>query len=111
MEPSFNPALEKQAIGRVHRLGQKRKVEIIRLIVKGSVETRINKLLEMKYGAGSADESESEVNDMAIQEMDLIRPVGNVASERVQIISDEFDVLFGNDGIDKTKVKTSKRDD
>jgi len=111
MEPSFNPALEKQAIGRVHRLGQKRKVEIIRLIVKGSVETRIIKLLEIKYGAGSADESESEANDMGIQEMDLIRPVGNVASDRVQIISDEFDVLFGDDGIDKAKVKTSKRDD
>jgi hypothetical protein len=38
MEPSFNPALEAQAIGRCHRLGQKRPVETIRLIAKGSFE-------------------------------------------------------------------------
>jgi SNF2 family DNA or RNA helicase len=41
IEPALNAALEAQAIGRVHRLGQKRQVEIIRLIVKDSIETRI----------------------------------------------------------------------
>jgi SNF2 family DNA or RNA helicase len=41
MEPSFNPALEAQAIGRIHRLGQKRPVEIVRLVVKNSVEERM----------------------------------------------------------------------
>lgn len=41
VEPALNPALEAQAIGRVHRLGQKRQVEIIRLIVDNSIETRI----------------------------------------------------------------------
>lgn len=51
MEPALNPALEAQAIGRVHRLGQKHKVEVLRLIMSDSVETRMLKLSAKKYGA------------------------------------------------------------
>ena len=51
MEPALNPALEAQAIGRVHRLGQVNAVEITRFAVKGSIEERILKLQEMKYGS------------------------------------------------------------
>lgn len=50
MEPCFNPALEAQAVGRVHRLGQKRSVEIIRLLMKDSVDSRISEMLEKKHG-------------------------------------------------------------
>jgi SNF2 family DNA or RNA helicase len=39
MEPCFNPALEAQAIGRVYRLGQKRRVETIRLLMNDSVDS------------------------------------------------------------------------
>lgn len=35
MEPGWNPMLEFQAIDRVHRLGQTKKVEAIRYIVPG----------------------------------------------------------------------------
>ena len=38
MEPQFNPAAEAQAVDRVHRLGQKRDVRIIRFIMNGSFE-------------------------------------------------------------------------
>merc|ERR1712098_623603 len=41
MEPPFNPALYRQAINRVHRLGQKKKVFIHSLIIKYSIEERI----------------------------------------------------------------------
>jgi len=54
MEPCFNPALEAQAIGRVHRLGQKRAVTITHLVMEDSVETRIRTMLEKKYGSASA---------------------------------------------------------
>lgn len=50
MEPCFNPAHEAQAIGRVHRLGQTRPVENVRLIVVDSIETRLQDALEQKYG-------------------------------------------------------------
>ena len=32
MEPSFNAALEKQAIGRVYRMGQTRRVHVVRYV-------------------------------------------------------------------------------
>jgi SNF2 family DNA or RNA helicase len=38
MEPQWNPSIEEQALARVHRLGQTRKVETIRFVVKDSIE-------------------------------------------------------------------------
>merc|ERR1712228_1147967 len=40
MEPQFNPALYRQAINRVYRLGQKKTVHIHTLIMKDSIEER-----------------------------------------------------------------------
>ena len=37
----WNPAVEEQAFGRAHRMGQTKKVYIYRLIVSNSVEERI----------------------------------------------------------------------
>jgi SWI/SNF-related matrix-associated actin-dependent regulator of chromatin subfamily A3 len=34
-EPAWNPAIEQQAVDRVHRLGQTSDVNVIRYIVKG----------------------------------------------------------------------------
>ena len=36
-EPAWNPAIEQQAIDRVHRLGQTSDVEVIRYIAKGTL--------------------------------------------------------------------------
>jgi superfamily II DNA or RNA helicase len=65
MEPCFNPALEAQAVGRVHRLGQKRSVEIIRLLMKDSVDSRIVEMLEKKHGKldGSEANDKADAND------------------------------------------------
>jgi SWI/SNF-related matrix-associated actin-dependent regulator of chromatin subfamily A3 len=38
MEPQWNPMVESQAIARVARLGQKKKVSVIRYIMKGTIE-------------------------------------------------------------------------
>ena len=38
LEPQWNPQVEAQAIGRVIRLGQERPVQIVRYLVKGTVE-------------------------------------------------------------------------
>jgi SNF2 family DNA or RNA helicase len=48
MEPLYNPAAEAQAVDRVHRLGQKRAVEISRFIMRGSFEERILELQRKK---------------------------------------------------------------
>lgn len=38
LEPQWNPSIEKQAIGRVVRLGQEKSITVIRYIVENSVE-------------------------------------------------------------------------
>lgn len=44
----WNPAIEDQAADRVHRYGQKKSVQIIRLITEGTIEERINELQDKK---------------------------------------------------------------
>ncbi|XP_043692129.1 putative SWI/SNF-related matrix-associated actin-dependent regulator of chromatin subfamily A member 3-like 1 [Telopea speciosissima] len=48
MEPWWNPAVEEQAMDRVHRIGQKEDVTIVRLITRNSIEEKILELQERK---------------------------------------------------------------
>ena len=48
MDPWWNPAVENQAIDRVHRMGQKMPVFIYRMITKGTIEERIQSLKSEK---------------------------------------------------------------
>jgi SNF2 family DNA or RNA helicase len=107
MEPCFNPALEVQAVGRVHRLGQTRNVEIIRLIMENSVESRMVQMLDKKYsrGAGSNDSSEETPPVDSEEEEDkkpakpttpsTVAMIGSLKSDKTVVMEDEFDILFG----------------
>ena len=44
----WNPAVEDQAISRAHRMGQKKNVEVFRLVTRGSIEEKIQELQESK---------------------------------------------------------------
>ncbi|MCD8482466.1 MAG: SWF/SNF helicase family protein [Verrucomicrobia bacterium] len=44
LDPWWNPAAEQQAMDRVHRMGQKQRVSVYRLIAKGTIEERIEAL-------------------------------------------------------------------
>ncbi|MEG1287843.1 MAG: SNF2 helicase associated domain-containing protein, partial [Bacilli bacterium] len=48
LDPWWNPAVENQATDRVHRIGQVNKVEVIKLICKGTIEERIIELQKKK---------------------------------------------------------------
>ena len=48
LDPWFNPAVEEQAMDRVHRLGQQHPVVVTRFIVRGTVEERMLQLQESK---------------------------------------------------------------
>ncbi|KDN48028.1 hypothetical protein RSAG8_03044, partial [Rhizoctonia solani AG-8 WAC10335] len=48
MDSWWNPAVEFQAMDRIHRLGQKRPVQAIKLVVEDSIESRIVQLQEKK---------------------------------------------------------------
>ncbi len=40
----WNPAVEEQAIGRAHRMGQEQNVEVYRMITRGTIEEKIQEL-------------------------------------------------------------------
>ncbi|KAF8398205.1 hypothetical protein HHK36_017131 [Tetracentron sinense] len=71
-EPWWNPAVEEQAMDRVHRIGQKDDVKIVRMIARNSIEERILELQERKkklardaFGKRSAkDRREIGVDDL-----------------------------------------------
>jgi non-specific serine/threonine protein kinase len=47
-DPWWNPAVERQAVDRAHRIGQQKKVTAYRLIVKDTIEEKIMKMQEDK---------------------------------------------------------------
>jgi superfamily II DNA/RNA helicase len=53
----WNPAVLEQRIGRVHRMGQKKRVRVINFVTAGSIEERILELLKFKRSvfAGALD--------------------------------------------------------
>ncbi len=48
LDPWWNPAVENQAIDRVHRIGQQRRVFVYRMITEGTIEQRIQQLKQQK---------------------------------------------------------------
>ena len=41
VDPWWNPGVEEQAVERVHRIGQKREVEVVRFVMDRTIETRM----------------------------------------------------------------------
>lgn len=66
----WNPAVEMQAISRAHRLGQTEKVEVYRLITRGTIEEKILELQDSKKNLVTTvlDGNESRAN-MTIEEI------------------------------------------
>jgi len=48
LDPWWNPAVENQAVDRVHRIGQDRRVFVYRMITEGTIEARIQHLKKEK---------------------------------------------------------------
>ncbi|TMW56648.1 hypothetical protein Poli38472_006658 [Pythium oligandrum] len=48
MEPSWNPSIENQAVDRAHRVGQTRRVRVVRFIMKNTIEERVVALQKKK---------------------------------------------------------------
>ena len=48
IDPWWNPAVEEQAVDRVHRIGQDRRVFVYRMITQGTIEERIQQLKKEK---------------------------------------------------------------
>ena len=48
LDPWWNPAVENQAVDRVHRIGQQKRVFVYRMITQGTIEERIQQLKKEK---------------------------------------------------------------
>jgi len=83
MEPQFKPSTERQAIARVRRMGQTRKVNAHRLIAKGTVDEMLVKLVAEKSQIFADYAHQSSVKDASGMAID---PGSTVMKELREII-------------------------
>ncbi|KAI4317988.1 hypothetical protein L6164_025804 [Bauhinia variegata] len=72
MDPWWNPAVEEQAIMRIHRIGQKRTVRVRRFIVKDTVEERMQQVQAKKQRMISGALTDEEVRSARIEELKML---------------------------------------
>ncbi len=82
----WNPAVEDQATDRAHRIGQERPVSVYKLVTAGTLEERIDKLLEAKRGLsekvlGSGERWLTELSDDELAELVSLGDEGEVELE------------------------------
>ena len=80
MEPQFKPSTEKQAIARVRRMGQTRKVNAHRLIAKGTIDEALVLLVEQKKQVFEDYAQHSSVKDASGMAIDA----GSAAMEELR---------------------------
>ena len=77
IDQDFNPHNDKQAQDRAYRIGQKRDVEVVKLITKGSIEEDMLALGQMKLALDEAvagEEAEERVEqEMKVSLMNAVR--------------------------------------
>ncbi|KAJ8640061.1 hypothetical protein MRB53_016755 [Persea americana] len=72
MDPWWNPAVEEQAVMRIHRIGQSKKVSIKRFIIKGTVEERMEAVQARKQRLIAGALTDQEVRSARIEELKLL---------------------------------------
>ncbi|MEQ1503111.1 MAG: DEAD/DEAH box helicase [Myxococcota bacterium] len=78
----WNPAVEDQATDRAHRIGQRRTVLVHKLVCEGTLEERIDALLDEKRElfdvvVGSGERWVTELDDDALLKLVLLSPTGD----------------------------------
>ncbi|KAK1418848.1 hypothetical protein QVD17_27995 [Tagetes erecta] len=72
MDPWWNPAVEEQAIMRIHRIGQKRTVCVRRFIVKDTVEERMQQVQARKQRMIAGALTDEEVRSARLEELKML---------------------------------------
>jgi SNF2 family DNA or RNA helicase len=83
-EPPWNPARLEQRIGRVHRMGQSRPVQVIHLLTSDSIEERVWETLRLKKSlfSGIFDSGASEVSFAALGRKNVLQALKEVFAEQ-----------------------------
>ncbi|KAF5338783.1 hypothetical protein D9758_012087 [Tetrapyrgos nigripes] len=81
----WNPAVEEQAIGRAHRIGQQKKVHVYKLVTAWTIEERIVALQEKKRAIANAALDSDEISEVAkLTKDEIIQLVTTVRRSDVQ---------------------------
>lgn len=72
LDPWWNPAVEEQAVMRIHRIGQTKNVKIKRFIMKGTVEERMELVQARKQRLISGALTDQEVRTARIEELKML---------------------------------------
>ena len=93
-EPQWNPAIEEQAIGRAHRMGQVRRVDVHRLLSEEGVDAHMVEILQVKRAefdeyARRSDLAISTPDAMDITDLDKVREVASNAEQERRILEQE----------------------
>jgi SNF2 family DNA or RNA helicase len=83
----WNPAVEDQATDRAYRIGQRRNVQVHKLITQGTLEERIDALLEEKRAlaeqvVGAGERWVAELDDEALRALVALGDDAVVEDER-----------------------------
>lgn len=83
-EPPWNPARLEQRIGRVHRLGQSRPVQVIHFLTTGSIEERVWETLRLKQSlfSGVFDSLTAEVSFAALGKKSVLQAVKEIFADQ-----------------------------
>ncbi len=104
----WNPAVEDQATDRAHRIGQQRAVQVHKLLTAGTVEEKVDAMLEKKRDlasriVGAGEQWITELGDAALRELFSLASDAVVASDE----ADESDGLGEPGPAPRRRVRTS----
>jgi hypothetical protein len=106
----WNPAVEDQATDRAYRIGQHRKVQVHKFLCAGTIEERVNQMLEAKRDlatriVGEGEQWITEMNNEQLRELFSLAPNALIGSDDADREGDEPTVTRTR--VRRKKVKTA----
>ena len=90
-EPQWSPAIENQAIGRCHRMGQRRTVMVYRILLENSVDQR---MLELVRNKQALFDDYARISDLKDATVDAVDPtIASQKSPRISVFQMEKDII------------------
>jgi len=90
-DPAWNPAMDAQAIDRVHRIGQKKDVVVYRLIGSGAIEDKMFRLQVFKRSlAKTAMEQESQIRFFSKSDLKQLFEAPNQSTSTQSLMAEQL---------------------
>jgi len=91
VDPAWNPAMDAQAIDRVHRIGQSKDVVVYRLIGAGAIEDKMFRLQVFKKGlAKTAFEQEHQIRFFSKKDLKLLFEAPNQSASTQSLMAEQL---------------------